>query len=65
MRVPFVTFKPLEKELDSELQSAFRRVYESSWYIEGEEGRKYVCEKIRSRVRQTVIENNGRVTQFG
>ncbi len=41
MRVPFVTFKPLEKELDSELQSAFRRVYESSWYIEGEEGRKF------------------------
>jgi hypothetical protein len=33
--------------------------------LEGEEGRKYVCEKIRSRVRQTVIENNGRVTQFG
>ena len=41
MQVPFVTFKPLEKELDSELQSAFRRVYESSWYIEGEEGRKF------------------------
>lgn len=33
--------------------------------VEGEEGRKYVCEKIRSQVRQTVIENNGRVTQFG
>lgn len=33
--------------------------------LEGEEGSKYVCEKIRSQVRQTVIENNGRITQFG
>lgn len=33
--------------------------------LEGEEGRKYVCEKTRSQVRQIVIENNGRVTQFG
>ena len=41
MRVPFVTFKPLEKELDTELRSAFERVYENSWYIEGEEGKKF------------------------
>lgn len=33
--------------------------------VEGEEGSEYVCEKIRSQVQQTVIENNGRVTQFG
>lgn len=37
MKVPFVTFKPLEKELDSELRAAFERVYNRSWYIEGEE----------------------------
>lgn len=37
MKVPFVTFQPLEKELDKELRGAFERVYERSWYIEGEE----------------------------
>lgn len=37
MKIPFVTFKPLEKELDKELRAAFERVYESSWYIEGKE----------------------------
>ena len=41
MRVPFVTFKPLEKELDNELREAFKRVYERSWYIAGEEGDKF------------------------
>ena len=35
MKVPFVTFKPLEIELDKELRSAFERVYDRSWYIEG------------------------------
>lgn len=37
MRVPFVSFLPLEKELDKELRAAFERVYTSSWYIEGKE----------------------------
>ena len=37
MKIPFVTFKPLEKELDSEIRAAFERVYTRSWYIEGEE----------------------------
>lgn len=37
MRVPFVTFKPLEKELDEDLRNAFERVYDRSWYIEGVE----------------------------
>ncbi len=37
MHVPFVSFKPLEKELDSQLRSAFERVLERSWYIEGQE----------------------------
>lgn len=35
MKIPFVTFKPLEKELDKELRKAFDRVYTRSWYIEG------------------------------
>ncbi|MCR4717944.1 MAG: DegT/DnrJ/EryC1/StrS family aminotransferase [Lachnospiraceae bacterium] len=37
MKVPFVSFKPLEKELDSQLRAAFERVYDRSWYIGGEE----------------------------
>ena len=41
MKVPFVTFKPLEKELDKELRAAFERVYTRSWYIEGEEGKAF------------------------
>lgn len=37
MNVPFVSFRPLEKELDRELRDAFERVYRRSWYIGGEE----------------------------
>lgn len=37
MRIPFVTFKPLENELDEDIRDAFERVYMRSWYIEGEE----------------------------
>lgn len=41
MKVPFVSFKALEKELDTELRSAFERVFENSWYIEGNEGKQF------------------------
>ena len=37
MRVPFVSFLPMERELDKELRAAFERVYTRSWYIEGAE----------------------------
>ncbi len=37
VNIPFVSFKPLEKELDAELRSAFVRVYKNSWYIAGKE----------------------------
>ncbi len=37
MNVPFVSFKPLEKELDIQLREAFDRVLENSWYIGGNE----------------------------
>ena len=37
MKIPFVTFLPLEKELGDELRAAFERVYTRSWYIEGVE----------------------------
>lgn len=37
MKVPFVSFLPMEKELDAQLRAAFERVYKRSWYIEGVE----------------------------
>ena len=37
MKIPFVTFKPMEAELDKDLRAAFERVYTRSWYIEGVE----------------------------
>lgn len=41
MKVPFVSFKPMEKELDEQLREAFNRVFERSWYIEGIEGQQF------------------------
>ena len=41
MKVPFVSFLPLEKELNTELRNAFERVYTRSWYIEGEEDKAF------------------------
>ena len=37
MQVPFVSFLPMEQELDSQLRAAFDRVFTRSWYIEGAE----------------------------
>ena len=37
MKVPFVSFKPMEEELKTDLEQAFKRVLDSSWYIEGKE----------------------------
>lgn len=37
MIVPFVSFLPLEKRLSSEINMAFLRVLNNSWYIGGEE----------------------------
>lgn len=41
MKIPFVSFKPMEKELDKELRAAFERVYTRSWYIEGCEDEEF------------------------
>lgn len=37
MKVPFVSFKPMEEELEEALRGAFDRVFRRSRYIEGEE----------------------------
>lgn len=41
MKVPFVSFLPMERELDGELRSAFDRVYARSWYIGGAEDKAF------------------------
>ena len=41
MKVPFVSFRPMEKELDGELRGAFERVLRRSWYIQGQEGEAF------------------------
>lgn len=37
MKIPFVSFRPMEEELRLDLQAAFERVLEQSWYIRGKE----------------------------
>lgn len=37
MKIPFVSFLPMESELDKDIRAAFERVFSSSWYIEGVE----------------------------
>lgn len=41
MKIPFVSFLPLEHELDQELRAAFERVYTRSWYIQGLEDENF------------------------
>lgn len=41
MNVPFVSFKPLELELNAQLRAAFDRVLENSWYIDGKEDKAF------------------------
>ena len=37
MKIPFVSFRPMEKELNEDIRNAFERVFDRSWYIEGKE----------------------------
>ena len=37
MKIPFVTFLPMEKELNNDIREAFDRVFTRSWYINGVE----------------------------
>lgn len=41
MEVPFVSFVPLEKEIEDRLRQAFERVLHSSWYIDGNENASF------------------------
>lgn len=37
MKIPFVSFLPMERELNNEIRDAFDRVLSASWYIDGKE----------------------------
>lgn len=37
MKIPFVSFRPMEQDLNNELRDAFDRVFTRSWYIGGVE----------------------------
>ena len=41
MKIPFVSFLSMEKELENDLRSAFDRVFTRSWYISGMEGEAF------------------------
>ncbi|MBO4395443.1 MAG: DegT/DnrJ/EryC1/StrS family aminotransferase [Eubacterium sp.] len=44
MKIPFVSFLPMERELESELRAAFDRVFSASWYILGREDEAFESE---------------------
>ena len=41
MRIPFVSFLPMERELYDDIRAAFERVFARSWYIEGAEDKAF------------------------
>ena len=41
MKVPFLSFIPMEKELEKEIKGAFERVLDNSWYIGGAEDKDF------------------------
>ena len=41
MKVPFVSFLPMERELDNDIRLAFEKVFSNSWYIGGKELEKF------------------------
>ena len=41
IKVPFVSFRPMEEELNRDIRDAFERVFSNSWYIEGKEDKAF------------------------
>lgn len=37
MKIPFVSFDPMHKEIEEEILNKFKEVYERNWFIQGEE----------------------------
>ncbi|WP_297423385.1 DegT/DnrJ/EryC1/StrS aminotransferase family protein [Clostridium sp.] len=41
MNIPFVSFEPMHKEIESEILNKFKEVYQRNWFIQGEEVKKF------------------------
>lgn len=41
MKIPFVSFEPMHKEIESEILNKFKEVYKRNWFIQGEEVEKF------------------------
>jgi len=41
MKIPFVSFEPMHKEIEDEILTKFKEVYEKNWFIQGEEVSKF------------------------
>lgn len=41
MKVPFVSFEPMHKEIEEEILNKFKEVYKKNWFIHGEEVSKF------------------------
>ncbi|URZ08140.1 DegT/DnrJ/EryC1/StrS family aminotransferase [Clostridium felsineum] len=41
MKVPFVSFVPMHKEIENEVLTKFKKVYENNWFIQGDEVDKF------------------------
>ncbi len=60
MNVPFLNFEPMHSEIKSKMQLVFQRVYDSHWYIQGNELNEF--ERLYSRlnaVKYTLGVSNG------
>lgn len=44
MNIPFVSFEPMHKELESKVIDKFKEVYQKNWFIQGEEVMKFEAE---------------------
>lgn len=41
MKIPFVSFEPMHKEIEEEILNKFKEVYEKNWFIQGNEVEKF------------------------
>ncbi|NMA48349.1 MAG: DegT/DnrJ/EryC1/StrS family aminotransferase [Tissierellia bacterium] len=41
MKIPFVSFEPMHKEIREDVLTKFKEVYEKNWFIQGEEVKKF------------------------
>ena len=51
MIIPFLSFEPTHNQIRSEMSVAFQRVYDSNWYIQGQELNRF--EKEYAKLNQT------------